>query len=367
MAMLKTETIRVNFGPQHPSTHGVLYIIVDLDGEVVVNLEPVIGYLHRGMEKIFEARNYAQCTAIIDRADYMSAFFNEMALVYPLEKLMEVQVPRRGEYLRVILMELNRIASHLLFYGAYGMDVGAISPFLYCWREREKVMDLFELAAGYRLHPNFFRVGGVKEDVPDEFLEGALRFVRELPAWIEEYENLLTWNEIFEIRTRGVGKITKEWAVNFGITGPLLRATGFEWDVRKGDTYSVYDEFDFDIPVGTKGDCWDAYHLRLLEMLQSARIVEQAIAKIPDGPVRTKVALRPKPPKGEVYARIESPRGEIGCYIVSDGSEKPYRLKLRAPSFVNLQAIPDLIKGHLIADFIALLGIFEPVMGEVDR
>lgn len=367
MPELRTETIRVNFGPQHPSTHGVLYLVVDLDGEIIVNLEPVIGYLHRGMEKIFEYRNYSQCIAIIDRSDYMSAFFNEMALIYTVEQLLEVDIPRRGDYLRVILMELNRIASHLLFYGAYGMDVGAITPFLYCWREREKVMDLFELAAGYRLHPNFFRVGGVREDVTDEFLEGTMRFIKELPAWLEEYETLLTYNEIFNVRTRRVGKMTKEWAINYGITGPLLRATGFRWDIRKGDPYSVYEDFEFDIPVGTRGDCFDAYRIRILEMIQSARIIEQAVNNLPDGPVRVKTPLNVKPPKGEAYARIESPRGELACYVVSDGTEKPYRAKVRAPSYVNLMAIPELLKGHLIADAIALFGIFEPVMGEVDR
>lgn len=367
MSELRTESIRVNFGPQHPSTHGVLYLVVDLDGEILVNVEPVIGYLHRGMEKIFENRNYTQCIAIIDRADYMSAFFNEMALVYSLEKLMDVDVPPRGEYIRVILMELNRIASHLLFYGAYGMDVGAVTPFLYSWREREKIMDLFELAAGYRLHPNYFRVGGVKEDITEEFLQGSLKFVQELPAWLKEYETLLTYNEIFNLRTRNVGKMTPEWAINLGMTGPLLRATGFRWDVRRGDPYSIYDKFDFEVPVGTHGDCFDAYRIRILEMIQSAKIVEQAISSIPEGRVRMRTKLNVKPPKGEVYARIESPRGELACYIVSDGSEKPYRAKLRAPSFVNLQAVPELLKGKLIADIIALLGIIEPVMGEVDR
>jgi NADH-quinone oxidoreductase subunit D len=367
MPELRTETIRTNFGPQHPSTHGVLYLIVDLDGEVVVNVEPVIGYLHRGMEKIFENRYYAQNIAIIDRADYMSAFFNEMAICLTIERMMELEVPERAEYIRVILLELNRIASHILFYGAYGMDVGAITPFLYCWREREKVMDLFELAAGYRLHPNFFRVGGVREDVTDEFLELTRKFITELPPFIKEYETLLTWNEIFNIRTRGVGKMTPEWAINLGITGPLLRATGFKWDIRRGDPYSIYDRFDFEIPVGEHGDCFDAYRIRILEMLQSCRIIEQALNTIPDGPVRLRMPMRIKPPKGEYYARIESPRGELGCYIISDGTDKPYRLKLRAPSFVNLEGLPEILKGRLIADFIAVLGIFEPVMGEVDR
>jgi len=345
----------------------VLYLVVDLDGEILVNVEPVIGYLHRGMEKIFENRNYSQCIAIIDRADYVGAFFNEMALVYTVEQLMEVEVPERGEYIRVILMELNRIAHHLLFYGSYGMDVGAVSPFLYCWREREKVMDLFEIAAGYRLHQNFFRVGGVKEDVSDEFLRMSLKFIRELPAWLKEYETLLTFNEIFDLRTRNVGKMTPEWAINLGMTGPMLRATGFRWDVRRGDPYSIYDKFDFEVPVGTHGDCFDAYRIRMLEMVQSARIIEQAVNSIPSGPVRAKTRLNVKPPKGEAYARIESPLGDLACYIVSDGSEKPYRAKLRAPSFANLQALPELLKGKLIADIIALLGIFMPVMGEVDR
>ncbi len=367
MANLRTETIRVNFGPQHPSTHGVLYLVVDLDGEIIVNAEPVIGYLHRGMEKIFEYRNYSQCIAIMDRSDYMSAFFNEMAFIYPVEELMEIIVPKRGEYLRVIMMELNRIANHLLFYGAFGMDLGALTPFLYCWREREKVMDLFEIAAGYRLHPNFFRVGGVKEDVTDEFLDGTMQFVKELPAWLEEYETLLSFNEIFNLRTRNVGKMTKEWAIDLGVTGPVLRATGSRWDLRKTDPYSAYEDFDFDIPVGTHGDCFDAYRIRVLEMVQSARIIEQALNNLPSGRVRAKTKLNVSPPKGEAYTRIESPRGELACYIVSDGTEKPYRVKVRAPSFVNLMAITPLLKGHLIADAIALFGIFEPVMGEVDR
>ena len=365
---LKTEELTINFGPQHPSMHGVLFMEVTIDGEIITSADPIIGYLHRSMEKIFEYRTYAQCTSIIDRADYMAAFFNEMAFIYPVEKLMEIDVPERAEYLRVILMELNRIASHLLFFGGYSMDLGAISPFFYCWREREKINDIFELAAGYRLHPNYFRIGGVKEDVPEEVLEQTSTFCGEFEGWLEEYNSVFTGNEIFHMRTRNIGKMTPEWAIDLGMTGPLLRATGFEWDIRRGDPYSIYDKFDFEIPVGTNGDCFDAYWIRMAEMEQSLRIVQQALSSIPDGRVMAKgVPLNVKPPKGEAYARIESPRGELGVYIVSDGTGKPYRAKLRAPSFVNLAAVPDLWQGALLADAIALLGIFEPVMGEVDR
>ena len=367
MTELRTEEITVNFGPQHPSMHGVLFLEVRVDGEVMTHIEPIIGYLHRSIEKIFEYRTYAQCVAIIDRADYLSAFFNEYAFIQPVEKLMDIDVPERAEYLRVILMELNRIASHLLFYAAYGMDLGAITPFLYAWREREKLCDIFELAAGYRLHPNYFRVGGVKEDVPEEFLEQTIRFCNEFAGWLEEYNSLLTGNEIFQLRTRNIGKMTPGWAVNLGMTGPLLRATGKKWDIRKGDPYSIYDRFDFDIPVGLQGDCFDAYWVRMAEMEQSLKIVKQAISQIPDGKIRAKLPLNVKPPRGEAYARIESPRGELAVYIVSDGTAKPYRAKLRAPSFVNLEAVPELLKGALIADAVALFGIFDPVMGEVDR
>lgn len=367
MAELRTDEMQVNFGPQHPSMHGVLFLKMTLDGEIITDCDPVIGYLHRSMEKIFEYRTYAQDIAIIDRADYLSAFFNEMAFIQPVEKLMDVDVPERAQYLRVILMELNRIANHLMFYATFGMDVGATSPFMYSWREREKVLDLFELAGGYRMHPNYFRIGGVREDVPEEFLEGAARFCDDFSGWLEEYNTLLTGNEIFHVRTRGVGKMTPEWAVNMGVTGPLLRATGFKWDLRKDDSYSIYDRFDFDIPVGTQGDCYDAYWIRMAEMEQSLRILKQALSGLPDGPVKAKVPLNVRPPAGEAYARIESPRGELAAYIVSDGSDKPYRAKLRAPSFIHIQAIPDMIKGCLVADMIVVVAIVEPVMGEVDR
>jgi NADH-quinone oxidoreductase subunit D len=367
MSRIKTQELHVNFGPQHPSMHGVLFLKVKLDGEVMTNIDPVLGYLHRSMEKIFENRTYAQGIAIIDRSDYLSAYFNEYAYILPIEKLMDIDVPERAQYLRVLMMELNRIASHIFFYGTFGIDIGATTPILYSFREREKLMDLFELVSGYRMHPNYFRVGGVKEDVPEEFLEGTVKFCDELNGWLEEYHSLLSGNEIFHMRSRGVGKITTEQAINLGITGPLLRSTGFKWDIRKDDPYSIYDRFDFDIPTGKRGDVYDAYWLRFAEVEQSLKIIRQVLSKLPDGPVKAKVPLNVRPPKGEAYARIESPRGELAVYLVSDGSDKPYRAKVRAPSFVNLQLVPDMMKGQMIADCIALLAIIDPVMGEVDR
>jgi NADH-quinone oxidoreductase subunit D len=365
---METEEITVNFGPQHPSMHGVLFLEMTVDGEVITSCKPIIGYLHRSMEKIFEYRTYAQCTCLIDRADYLSAFFNELAFIYPVEKLMGVDVPERAEYIRVILMELNRIASHLMFFGTFGMDIGALSPFLYAWREREKILDLFEMISGYRMHPNYFRIGGLKADVPEGFFELTSRFVDEFDGWLEEYNSVLTGNEIFHIRTRNVGKLTPEWAIDLGMTGPLLRTTGVKWDLRKNDPYSIYDRFEFEVPVGTQGDCFDSYWVRMKEMEESNKILKQALSSIPDGPIKAKgVPLNVKPPKGESCARIESPRGELAVYIVSDGSGKPYRARLRSPSFVHLQSLPDMLKDTYLADMIALVAIIDPVMGEVDR
>jgi NADH-quinone oxidoreductase subunit D len=264
-------------------------------------------------------------------------------------------------------MELNRIQNHALLYGTLGMDLGAITPVFYSQRERERIFDLFELAAGYRMHPNYFRVGGVKEDVPEEFLTGTAKFCDDFAGWLEEYNSLLTGNEIFHVRTRGVGKIDPTWAINAGITGPLLRASGFKWDLRKDDPYSIYDQFDFEVPVGTSGDVFDAFWIRMAEMEQSLRIIKQALSKLPDGPVKAKVPLNVRPPKGEAYARIESPRGELAVYIISDGSNKPYRAKVRAPSFLHIGCLPDMLRGRLVADAIALVGVIDIVMGEVDR
>lgn len=365
---LQTKTVTVNFGPQHPSTHGVLYIKAELDGEIIVKADPIIGYLHRSMEKIFEDRYYNQCIAIVDRADYIGPIFNEMAVVLAVEKLLQVQIPERAQYLRVMLMELNRIASHGFFWGTYGQDLGCFfTTFLWLWREREMAYDLLEEITGYRMHHNYMRFGGVLKDAPEGWLERLEAFMDEMEKRVEVYENLLTYNEIFLARTKNVGEITRKWAVDWGITGPILRATGTQWDLRKNDPYSIYDRFDFDIPTGTNGDCWDGYKVRMEEIKQSIKIIRQALSEIPGGPTRAKLPMRVKPPKGEAYVRIEGPRGELGCYVVSDGSEKPYRMKLRAPSFVNLASAQELLQGELIADFIALLGLYDPVMGEVDR
>lgn len=367
MAKMITETVRLNMGPQHPSTHGVLFVILYLDGEVIVDADPNIGYLHRSIEKIAENRSYSQVIGYLDRNDYMTAFSNELGYVMAVEQMLGIEVPERAEYLRVIVVELNRIASHLLFAAAYGMDLGAITPFFYGFREREKVLDLFDMIAGYRMTPNYLRVGGVKEDIPEGFLEKTLEFVEEFPTRLDEYEALLTTNEIFLIRTKDVGNWTKEQAINLGITGPMLRATGFKWDLRKEEPYSVYDKFDFEIPVGEKGDCYETFVVRMQEMRESAKIVKQAIENLPEGEVRTRLPRIIKPPKGEAYTRIESPRGELGNYVVSDGTGRPYRHKVRAPSFVNLMTLQEILKGWKVADVVAIIGILDIVLGEVDR
>lgn len=367
MAEIRTETIMVNFGPQHPSTHGVLFVLVELDGEVVVGVEPKIGYLHRAIEKLSENRKYNQVIPLFDRCDYLSAFSNELGYVMAVEKLLGVEVPERAEYIRVILVELNRIASHLLWLSAYGLDLGALTPLFYAFREREKILDLFEMAAGYRLMPNYLRFGGVKEDLPSDFTKKALEFVEEFPSRVDEYEGLLSENEIFLVRTKGIGKWKREEMINVGVTGPMLRATGLKWDLRKSEPYSIYDRFEFEIPVGENSDCYDVYQIRMKEMRESAKIVRQAIEGLPEGKVRAKLPLVVKPPAGESYVRIEAPRGELGVQVVSDGSEQPYRVKIRTPSFVNLMALPVILKGWKVADFIAILGILDVVLGEVDR
>lgn len=367
MAGLQTQTIKVNFGPQHPSTHGVCYLVVELDDEVVIDVEPKIGYLHRSIEKIAEHRYYNQVIPLLDRCDYITAFANELGYVLCVEKLMGLQVPERGEYIRIILTELNRIKSHIFFYGMFGLDLGATTPFLYAYREREKILDLFELVAGYRMTPNYFRVGGVKEDVTDEFLQRTMDLMEGLPAFIQEYDNLLTGNEIFLARTQGLKMLPKNEVVNWGYTGPVARATGIDWDLRKDMPYGGYDKFDFNKVVLPEGDVYDGYRIRLLEVAESIKIVKQAISNLPDGKFRTKVPMILKPPKGEAYSRIESPRGELSYYIVSDGSAHPYRMKMRPPSFTNLMALPPLVKGLKIADLIAIFGVLDIVLGEIDR
>ncbi|OGL52868.1 MAG: NADH dehydrogenase [Candidatus Schekmanbacteria bacterium RIFCSPLOWO2_12_FULL_38_15] len=363
-----TEEIVVNMGPQHPSTHGVLRILLTLDGEKVTDCEVVIGYLHRGVEKLAEHRDYKQAIILTDRLDYLASMSNNLAYVLAVEKLMDVKVPERAEYIRVIVAELQRIASHLIWLATHAMDIGAITVFLYCFREREEILNLFEMLCGARLTYNYMRIGGVSEDLPEGFIERANKFIEIFPDRIDEYETLLTKNRIWIDRTVGVGVISGEDGIDLGLSGPSIRGSGVRWDVRKAEPYSIYDRFDFQIPIGEKGDTYDRYLVRIEEMRQSNKIVKQALDQLPDGEIMAKVPRIIKPPKGEVYRSIESPKGELGFYIVSDGtSTSPYRMKIRPPSFVNMESFSKMIKGHLVADVIAVIGTLDIVLGEVDR
>ncbi len=364
---IKTQEIEVNMGPQHPSTHGVLRIVLKLDGEVVKEATPVIGYLHRGMEKLAEKRTYFQYMPITDRFDYLASMLNGALYVMTMEKMIGMEVPRRAEYIRTILMELNRISSHLVFIGTFGLDLGATTPFIYCFRERETILDLFDLAAGARMTFNYMRPGGVVKDLPAEFDIRCRDFLKKMPARLQEYDDLLSNNEIFLVRTRGVGVLDGKDAINWGITGQTLRASGVDYDVRKAEPYGVYPEFDFEVPVRQEGDCLARYLCRVAEVRQSIRIIEQALDGLPEGPVATKINMNIKPPAGEVYHHIEGARGDLGCYIVSNGSMNPVRLKWRAPSFSNLAILPKLLPGWKIADAVAIIGSIDVVLGEVDR
>ena len=357
----------VNMGPQHPSTHGVFRMVLWVDGEKVVDAEPHIGYLHRGSEKLCEGEQYHQVVTLFDRLDYISNFNNELVYCRAVEKLMGLEVPERAEYVRVILCELNRIASHLLFVGTFGLDAGAMTPVMFTFRGRERIEAVFEAISGARMMHNYFRVGGVKEDLPDSFEQLIGSLLPELRNDIEESDKLLTYNEVFIARSKGIGAISTEDAVAYGLTGPCLRACGVPYDVRKAEPYSVYDRFDFDIPVGIDGDCWERYYVRVEEMYQSLRIIQQALSQIPQGPVSVMGRRLIRPPKGDVYVRSENPRGEIGVYLVSDGSDKPYRVKVRPPSFCNLSALRMLLKDTWLADAVVILGSLDIVLGEVDR
>ena len=357
----------VNMGPQHPSTHGVFRMVLWIDGEKVVDSEPHIGYLHRGSEKLCEGEQYHQIITLFDRLDYISNFNNEMVYCRAVEKLMGLEVPERAEYVRVILCELNRIASHLLFLGTFGLDAGAMTPVMFSFRGRERIQSVFEAISGARMMHNYFRVGGIKEDLPDNFQELISNLLPELRADVEESDKLLTYNEVFIARSKGIGAIDAETAIDYGLTGPCLRACGVPYDVRKAEPYSVYDRFDFDIPVGIDGDCWERYYVRVQEMYESLRIIEQALDQMPSGPVATLGRRLIRPPKGDVYVRSENPRGEIGVYLVSDGSDKPYRVKVRPPSFCNLGALKLLLKDTWVADTVIILGSLDIVLGEVDR
>lgn len=364
---LNTVDMTLNMGPQHPSTHGVFRMILTIDGERITSVDPFIGYLHRGSEKLCEAYNYRQIVPLFDRLDYLSAFNNELAFVMAVEKLLGTQVPERAEYVRVILCELNRIASHFMFYGAYGIDAGAMTPFMYGFRERERIQQLFESVSGARMMHNFFRPGGLNADVPADFAENVRALVGVLRIGLDECHRLLTENEIFVSRTRGLGIIPAEEAINWGLSGPMLRACGIAEDVRRVEPYSIYDRFAFEIPVGEYGDCLDRYLVRMEEINQSLRIVEQALDSFPEGPIMGAVPKVMRPPAGEAYVRCENPRGDLGVYLVSNGGRMPYRLKVRGPSFVNLSAVQRLLLGSYIADAVIILGSIDIVLGEVDR
>ncbi len=365
---LKTDQLFINLGPQHPSTHGVLRVGLTIEGEIIVKAVPDIGYLHRGTEKLAEVRGYHHCVVLTDRWDYVSAMPNNLVFCLAAEKLMNVKAPARADALRVVMCELNRVASHLLFYGTYGIDIGAFTPFLYAFREREMVLDLFEMVCGARLTYNYIRLGGVMLDVSDDWLAKTREFLEYFKPRLDEYDTLLSFNPIFTARTKAVGRFTKEEAIGWGLSGPNLRGSGVNYDVRKADPYCGYEQYDFDVPLGEEGSCWDRYYCRVREMRQSVRIIEQALSKLPAGPVMAPgVAKVPKPPAGEVYAHVEGARGDLGIYLASDGGVSPYRMHVHAPSFINLAILQEKLVGRKVADVIAILGSTDIVLGEVDR
>ncbi len=358
----------INMGPQHPATHGVFRLLLSVDGERVLSAQPHIGYLHRGSEKLAEGESFAQINTLFNRMDYIGNFNMELSYVMAVEKLMGAEVPERGEFIRILLCELNRISSHMLFYGTIGVDLGAMTPIIYGFREREHIQAFFEAVSGARMMHNFFRIGGVKADLPEGFVPELRKYLSELSKAIDECDDLLSDNEVFLERTKGIGVITTEQALEVGMSGPSLRATGIPFDIRRVEPYSIYPRLKFDIPVGKNGDSWDRYWVRLQEMRESVKILHQVLDMLPEGPVsgRTRTVIRP--PKGEAYVRTESPRGDFGVYIVTEGvKEMPYRLKVRSPSFCNLQALDILLKDAYIADVVTILGTLDIILGEVDR
>ena len=388
----ETELFTINIGPHHPATHGVLRLLVTLEGEYVRQLTPLIGYVHTGIEKSCEDQSYWKVIPFVERMDYLAYYFNAMAYCMAVERLLDEEVPARAQYLRVIHMELNRISSHLFWLATSALDLGAISFLWWGLRDREHTLDLFEMSGGQRMHPRYFQVGGVIEDIPPGWEEKCRRFIKQMPSRIDQYEAVLDKNEIFLQRTRGVGPVPAERLLELGVTGPLLRAAGNPFDLRKAAPYSSYEQFEFKIPVGTQGDHYDRYRVRLAEMRESLRIIEQALDGLPEGPYITgnrKVALPPRHelatsmealihhfklvtegfrvPPGEAYVAIESPRGELGCFVVADGSSKPARVHMRDPSFHNLQSVRDMAEGWLIADLIAAVAMLDPILGGIDR
>jgi NADH-quinone oxidoreductase subunit D len=386
------ETMIINMGPQHPSTHGVLRVMMELRGEQVLRTKPVIGYLHTGMEKTAENLTYLQGGTNVTRMDYLSPLFNELAFSMATEQLLDIEIPERATWIRMLMCELNRMASHLLFMATNGMDLGAVGMMIYGWRERELVLSFFERTTGLRMNHNYIRPGGVAADLPPDWQAEVLTLCAEIEPRLDEYDTLLTGQPIFLNRTQGVGIISADEAIALAATGPILRSTGVEWDLRRHMPYLAYDKVDFDVIVGTHGDAFDRYAIRLHEIRESIRIVRQVVDMMPMGDYRTqnkKVTPPPrgridesmealihhfklftdgfKVPAGEVYVPVESPRGELGCYMVSDGGTKPYRMHMRGPSFVNLQSMPTMMKGAMVADAIAIISSIDPVLGEVDR
>jgi NADH-quinone oxidoreductase subunit D len=387
------QTMVLNMGPQHPSTHGVLRVILELDGEIVVKAQPVIGYLHTGIEKSCEAKTYSQAITLTDRIDYLAPLSNNLCYCLAVEKLLGLEVPKRAQYIRVLLTELTRIGSHLVWLGTHAIDLGAMSVFLYTFREREEIMKIFEFVSGQRMMTSYFRIGGLALEPPPGWLDRVGRVIDALPGHIDEYEDLLTNNRIWLGRTQGIGILSAADAIAMGASGPMLRGSGVAYDVRKAFPYSSYDEFEFEVQTQAAGDCFARYQVRVAEIRESIKIVRQAINKIPaEGPIRTvapgivppsreemKTSIEGliyhfkiftegfAPPPGEVYQVIESPRGELGFFVASDGSAKPYRVKVRAPSFINLQSLSKLAEGRLIADLVACIGTTDIVLGEVDR
>jgi NADH-quinone oxidoreductase subunit D len=366
------EEMILNMGPQHPSTHGVLRLELQTDGEVVQKITPHIGYLHRCFEKHAENVDYPGVIPYTDRMDYIASMNNSLGYALAVEKLMGIEVNERVKTLRVIVAELNRIASHLLSVGTYAMDIGAYTPFLHCFREREKVLDLFEWTCGARLLYNYNWVGGVSHDIPDGFVEKTRQFLAEFEPVIAEQNELLSFNKIFIERTAGVGILSEELAISYNVTGPNLRGSGVSWDLRKAEPYCGYETYDFSVPVGQGkfgplGSCWDRYYVRVREMEQCLKIIRQALDRLPEGDVHEKVPKKVKPPKGEVYGKTETPRGELGYYIVSDGGPNPFRVKIKSPCFTALAVLPVISKGEMVADIIAVIGSIDIVMGELDR
>ena len=367
---IETEEMVLNMGPQHPSTHGVFRLKLHVNGETISKAEPIMGYLHRGSEKLAENFLYTQFIPYTDRLDYLNAMTNNYVYCSAVEKLLDWEIPERAEYLRVITMELNRVASHMVWWGTYLLDIGAMSPFLYAFRDRETILDRLNEISGARMTFNYMRIGGVKWDAPDGWIHKVKETVKLLRENIYEYDKLATGNEIFQSRTMGVGKLTKEQVLNWGLSGPIARASGIDMDIRKKESYSIYDRFDFDIPTREEGDVYARYKVRIAEMHESLKIIEQACEQIPsEGSIIHKKGARImmiKPPAGEAYTRAEASKGEIGVYVISNGKNKPYRVKLRRPSFVNVSILQDILKGESIQNLVAIFGSLDVVLGEVD-